>query len=526
MKISKINSYSQIQHFQGKKLPKSYKQNSDSSAQSAVIDDILEEIPVPDESKKMLSYYLFFDDKRAKSIKALLAFASGKIVKPEIFLSGQCASKINENAQGDIDKLIEIYKNDRNPEESFVPCYKDEKEAQDKSKTGEVFRIQNRKNIHIKTKEGKSRELYITPKKYLELFPPVERYSVQQGYIGDCFILATLDSMYANPNSRERILECFFEDNKGNISACLGGYEKIRDKVKRKDKKRYYFANASTILKHDDRETSLGSKGIKILEMLIRREKEANAQKRINAQLIKFSKLNEEIKDAPYIKSGEYNYYRQEIENFLKLEQDAFNNPDDEEKQLFSFEDSFAELSCSVEEDRLYDEDEGEDDFENYANAVSNRINDYFRANNLVEFPVGYILPIYGISDLTGVGFDSHDAYISNGGYPSQVFDMFGITNRNYDLKTEKDELCKILRADDFNSKYVMTGYTPTFAKKPIYSKEHVFDKHHAYSISPFLDENKNLKLSIRNPHNSLFASEIDYDEFCDLFEAATVGKI
>src|SRR5574344_1695977 len=68
--------------------------------------------------------------------------------------------------------------------------------------------------LYIKGSNGMEK-LNISKEKYMELFPPMERFNIQQNqskYAGDCWFLETLNNFYKNPNTRAEIVKMFRQD--------------------------------------------------------------------------------------------------------------------------------------------------------------------------------------------------------------------------------------------------------------------------------------------------------------------------
>ena len=67
-------------------------------------------------------------------------------------------------------------------------------------------------------------KLNISANTYLELFPPVERYLVNQNNIGDCyFVSGCLTDMMKNGEAYAKLLQSFSEDSNGNITVKFAG---------------------------------------------------------------------------------------------------------------------------------------------------------------------------------------------------------------------------------------------------------------------------------------------------------------
>ena len=100
----------------------------------------------------------------------------------------------------------------------------------------------NLKKVFSKTKVGDAievgKQMYInngkelvewkmTKEKYLELFPPVQRFATQQGKIADCYLIQTLNLSMANPKARAEFLQSFTQ-NGDDITVTIKGYEDFK----------------------------------------------------------------------------------------------------------------------------------------------------------------------------------------------------------------------------------------------------------------------------------------------------------
>lgn len=67
-------------------------------------------------------------------------------------------------------------------------------------------------------------KLNISAETYLELFPPVDRYDVNQNSIGDCyFVSGCLTDLMKNGEAYAELLQLFSEDSSGNITVKFAG---------------------------------------------------------------------------------------------------------------------------------------------------------------------------------------------------------------------------------------------------------------------------------------------------------------
>jgi len=131
------------------------------------------------------------------------------------------AQKISQHILDDINKIYNAYLNGQSIADAFVPKYN--MLEVENAKVGEVFEYDGCDNpgLYIKSNNGTPVKLGISKETYLKLFPPINRYNLRQGRIGDCYLVATLYSMYENPATREFILQCFSENENGTVTVKI-----------------------------------------------------------------------------------------------------------------------------------------------------------------------------------------------------------------------------------------------------------------------------------------------------------------
>ena len=80
-------------------------------------------------------------------------------------------------------------------------------------------------NNELYVNNGKSLvKLNISAETYLKLFPPLERYDISQGNVGDCFFISgCIVDMMRNPKAFSQLIQMFSEDSQGNISIKFTG---------------------------------------------------------------------------------------------------------------------------------------------------------------------------------------------------------------------------------------------------------------------------------------------------------------
>ena len=126
----------------------------------------------------------------------------------------------------DYNKIIDAIKNRESVEETFCPTMDSEETALQDLNIGDTCVIDNK--LYIKTDEGME-QLNMSREKYLELFPPSARFSINQQRSGDCYLLSALYSMEANPHTYANILRCFTENEDGSVTVKIP-YKNINEK--------------------------------------------------------------------------------------------------------------------------------------------------------------------------------------------------------------------------------------------------------------------------------------------------------
>jgi hypothetical protein len=181
---------------------------------------------------------------------------------------------LNPQIANDINILLknELYKKENvKYEDIFVKKYTSKQEALKELKTGETCRIGDSEKVNIKRSDGNLEELNLSAKKYMELFPPVTRFAISQGQIGDCFLISTLDNAFKNPKTRVYILRCFNEQANGDITVKYPKSDitfTVQNGKKFNDYLPETFNDFSTVEKNGKTAIVSGSDGIRMLEYL------------------------------------------------------------------------------------------------------------------------------------------------------------------------------------------------------------------------------------------------------------------
>lgn len=108
--------------------------------------------------------------------------------------------------------------------ESIVPEFAegtDIKTAFAQTKLGDAVEIGDKMYLN----DGKNLvEWNMSKEKYLELFPPVERFATVQGRLGDCYLIQTQSNAMINPKARVEFLKSFSQQG-NDIVVTVKGYE-------------------------------------------------------------------------------------------------------------------------------------------------------------------------------------------------------------------------------------------------------------------------------------------------------------
>lgn len=90
-----------------------------------------------------------------------------------------------------------------------------------KLEIGEAFSVG--KEMFVKTTKGYEK-LKIDAQTYERLFPPIERYALAQGSMGNCHLMATMDSIIKNPEGRIEFYK-MFEQVENGVKCTIPAYK-------------------------------------------------------------------------------------------------------------------------------------------------------------------------------------------------------------------------------------------------------------------------------------------------------------
>lgn len=131
--------------------------------------------------------------------------------------------KMSKNMESDVDLIYNAYADGKKPIDAYIPTVQDKQAGIKSVKVGDTFEVDGEKNIYFKDSDDNARQLKVSKETFAELFPPAERFAGVQGAAGDCYLLATLNTMIENPQKRGVLYDMFEEtDNSVNVTIPTG----------------------------------------------------------------------------------------------------------------------------------------------------------------------------------------------------------------------------------------------------------------------------------------------------------------
>ncbi len=347
--------------------------------------------------------------------------------------------KTSKRTEDDIDKLYCAKIEGKPLKDIFIPEYTTESEAKNNMQTGDICSLKNEDNIRIKLKNGELKEIFLSPQKYLKLFPPIERYSYVQGSTNDCYLIAAISSLYFNPAFRYKVLELFKENKDGSISMSLNGFKREGDNIVPNDSKAFIY----NVLDEPDNDYlySVTCPAIKYIENFFEANASYNADRNINEQYNTFKYALNQIENCDAIYIDELKYTKKELQEFIDLVDDYRNNPQKNNKMLIDLNEILAikQVNRNFFDSDSYEYIEDKKSRQYIAN-IYKRFKDYFDYSQEEETILNVIVP----SDSLPCFFDIDDdemnqssRYINLGGNASMIFDKLNIQAFYCDINTE-----------------------------------------------------------------------------------------
>ncbi len=493
------------------------------------------------------------DNKNSKVANVLVDLINdGSINKRTIYYSSK-HSDIQPNIANDL-KLMQQAKATGMPiGDLVVPKFETADDAVKKAKVGDVYNVGDEKNVYIKTDDENAKQLKFDKETYLKLFPPVERFSVGQSQIGDCYLVSTLDTLYQNPETRVKILDCFEQDGK-DVKAKLPNKDEV---VVAKDCKLLEQTK-------DNPQESIyikGSEGLRILEHLYAGVRVGKAIEQSKIQT--YDKIDDTV-----FEQLEYEDDQQFYADAKQGSQDSIARANAELAYLknggnipeaagFTREERIAVLESNIAEkkdfikicnkelkeqapntdekmgkqldrkEQLYEAIKNPEDFwvennESRHFVDTNEDGSYQYSNfEIVEDEYGVILD--GVKEklqASNEKFLNVRAMYREAGMNNEIFQTFGISS--YDVSSEDENFESIIK------KQIKNGalFSAT-SKFEIENEEELIHDYnittgHAYGAKPYVNENGEVRIVVVNPWNTTFSTDLSLKEFKANYESVT----
>ena len=386
--------------------------------------------------------------------------------------------KMSKNMESDVDLIYNAYADGKKPIDAYVPTVQDKQAGIKSVKVGDTFEVDGEKNIYFKDSDDNARQLKVSKETFAELFPPAERFAGVQGAAGDCYLLATLNTMIENPQKRGVLYDMFEEtDNSVNVTIPTG--------------ETVYSAPKNDLRQGIDKWQHMqGATGMILAEHAYGVE----LQHRLENEFHTF--MNSEIarmeKDEPE-NLTKINGYKQRLADFDEKSKDAEYKP-----VLMRFENPDANGKLTLKTDE---------------NGVM--FKDLKSANKEVKRKLSTLADFYR-------GSIGGDLDVVMRDFGNEKVEEFKTAN------AEQNAKIKALLMSDDADKYIFTAGAlsdGTLTEKPI-AKEYSVYGCHAYKIEPFKDKDGQTKFYVENPWNATQNSVMGYDKLSEFFEIICVAEV
>ena len=387
--------------------------------------------------------------------------------------------KMNDNLAKDLDMVYEARKAGKNPADVYVPTVKTQKEGNAKTKIGDVFKVADQDKIYVKISDKKSKQLDMDKDMFVKLFPPAKRFTTQQQSIGDCYLVSTLNTVMQNPKARVALYDAFHQNGKDVTVKFQNGYGE------------YKYENAELPKDRVQKYSLKGSTGIRILE-------DAYGLDSVNKADVKFREIMKEkienkkaeLANATGDKKAEA---RKSLMGHLQRLNDYIKAKEDPNRTIVVCrDDNYYNI--------YYEEDENGLKFTDLKNDPDNKQD---RFKSAADFYRGAL-----------------------GGYNFEVLERMGFGGfRQYNLDLEEKTVTPMLKKDNFNEDYIMTGGTRAGGSRvenPVAASAGIYG-FHAYTLEPHKDEKGELKMRCTNPWNTSYDADISYKDFLKYYDSVSI---
>lgn len=478
-----------------------------------------------------------------QSLNDLINFVIDGDIPPYCISSPCTNAYLQDNIKNDIQMLKTAKEQNIPPQDLMVKNYDSSRAGVNNSKVGDVFSVGDEKNVYIKTDENSSKQLKFDKETYFKLFPPVERFAMNQSQMGDCYLISTLDNLYQDNETRVKILDCFEQDG-DNLKV------KVPNDKNERIIENYCIKGNDALQNYDNYHFINGADGIKLLEDIfgdiqknrfITIAKDQTYDKiddTVSNQMKKEEKsqfLNDQkqtIEDKKqryraelkYLQNGgnipeKAGFTREERIDFIqgelkKLVGESISNtkltksqekdtPDNFMKQINRKNELYKQINNP---DGIWLKDTHEYDFDRDEETY------YFSSRPIIgEDENGVILESQkNIKNFSKHFGDNRTYYRGNGGVTDFVYDKFGMKSRFFMMENqgEKDKFSNLIKEklDSNNSDFLISGLTDyKYAFEGKGYEDYNIVGAHIYSIKPQKNQNGDIEYAVVNPWNTAY---------------------
>ncbi len=411
------------------------------------------------------------------NIEMQLSLIADNKLTPQTLSHYWKSGKMCDQMESDIEMMYDCYAEGKNVDDVYVPNAASKEEGTKNAKVGDVFKVEGEDRVYVKDDEEKSHQLKMDKETFIKLFPPAQRFASSQYAIGDCYCVATLNSVMENPKTRIALYDAIEQDG-----------EDIH--VKYPNGKADYVAKKGQLQPSTEvTKVMRGAQGMRLLEDAFGLELQVKAEsdfRTIMQEKIQNKKAEYQAETNPREKAimkKDWLGMRQRLADF----EESMKNPDN--KTVVIREDL---------NDRIaYKEDRYGMMFANLKEAPDNEKNNF---KTQKEYYRG-----------------------SLGGYQHQVMDVLGIKGKIMNTVRNKDEILQLLSKEP-SGKYMLCGGTYSDGSRtenPVAKDKGVYS-FHAYTLEAVKNNQNELKIRATNPWNTAIDADLSVDEtfrYFDVFE-------
>ena len=397
--------------------------------------------------------------------------------------------------------VLDAALNGQDPNDIAVPSVKSIAEGIEATKMGDVFEVEGEDSIYFTINDKECIQLDISKDTFNKLFPPIQKYMSQQGDVGDCYLVSTLNNMMTDPSMRGTLLQCFSEDENGNITVDLpnGDYT-------------FTLENGKEVTDYEDRWLlSDSSTGMQMLELCYGIYAEDVRTEEILDDLTYITERMEEESES-YSYSEKLNASRIAEIIYNDSEEDASVHEIMNSLEAILYEN--ANVETIVSEKILPFADEG------LQKELANSIEKIKDSNVTSDYIYDLMYSSAILEELDIIKNDEYGTYVrGNGGFNEDVFEAFGIECDSLWLNYSHNdsELDELLNNPNIK---IVAGGTYGNSDTIMLNKELNIAGSHAYTIYPKQQENGEYLFEVINPWDESSTSILDKSQLLEYFDS------